>query len=142
MAASSYFIGLDLSDSGLQDESRNQDLELEDTNNNNGIAKEVEVETSLPVVQVGKKTVCPVCDKRYSCPANLRKHVRKVHKPNSGHIQLKYCPVCGKGDREQHRLNAHIKEVHQNNFVECNLCNKKYKQRRNLWHHMKTAHKE
>ena len=99
-------------------------------------------EVTTQVLVVGKRTVCPVCEKRYSCAANLRRHVRNVHKPNTGHIQFKYCSVCGKGEIKQYRLNAHMREVHQNNFVECDLCNKKYKQRRNLMRHMQTHHKE
>ena len=98
------------------------------------------MKTKVPVV--GNKTVCPVCEKEYSCAANLRRHVRNAHKPKTEHIQLIYCSVCGKGERKQYRLNAHMKEVHNNTFFDCDLCNKKYKQRRNLWRHMQTAHKD
>ena len=61
-----------------------------------------EVRTEVPVV--GKRTVFPVCEKRYSCAAYLWQHLRYVHKPNAGHIQYTHCPLCCKGERKRIHL--------------------------------------
>ena len=90
-------------------------------------------------VVVDGKVQCRMCEKRYSCAANLRKHVRKVHVAREN-CTSHLCVICGRGYNEKYRLNEHIKDVHKNGVFSCSLCNKKFKQRRNLLRHKRDSH--
>lgn len=93
-------------------------------------------------IVVGKSLVCPVCGKRYTDSANVRRHVRQTHnyKPSTSNIKQYICSKCGRGYSKKWKYNAHFRDVHSKNVFECDLCDKKYSQKRSLVRHLHTSH--
>lgn len=72
--------------------------------------------------------VCPICNKDYRTPRNMRKHLRRVHTS-----ERKYgCDECGKTFKSRDSQNMHIKIKHQGRKIkkdynyECYYCGAKY----------------
>ncbi|GAB0089162.1 zinc finger protein OZF-like [Sergentomyia squamirostris] len=81
----------------------------------------------------GKTLICSFCEKPYSSPGNLARHIRVVHEK----LKKFTCSVCGKQFSQSNNLNTHMM-VHQDTKFECDVCNRVFRSGRYLkWHKLK-----
>ena len=60
---------------------------------------------------------CTLCDRRFSAPTLLQKHVRLTH-----HKKDSNCPICNKQFKLKTRLDLHLRKTHINLKYFCNQC--------------------
>lgn len=83
---------------------------------------------------------CNQCKKVYSTAANLRYHIKKVHK-NIKEIKILKCPYCPERFSEHYNKMTHLKEAHKINYkFECEICQTSFERRRSLTSHFTKMH--
>ena len=78
---------------------------------------------------------CDQCDKRYTEPRSLRRHIESAHEKVSF-----TCDQCNKQFSYKESLMKHIESVHAKQSFKCGQCDKQYTQRDNLQRHVKSSH--
>jgi len=81
------------------------------------------------------KYACHVCQKTYSHPRLLNRHMQS-HTPYKKH----HCPRCGKGFNDAFDLKRHIRTHTGIKPFQCSLCEKSFTQRCSLEAHMTRVH--
>ena len=57
--------------------------------------------------------ICPVCEKKFSAPKNMYKHMRNIHKIDADISNSKItCPVCGHLFTSYNKLRNHVSQDH------------------------------
>ncbi|XP_065056647.1 putative transcription factor ovo-like protein 3 [Rhopilema esculentum] len=88
--------------------------------------------------EIGKESAiyrCNVCQKTYSHPRFLNRHLQS-HTPFKKH----HCPRCGKGFNDAFDLKRHIRTHTGVKPFKCNLCDKSFTQRCSLEAHSTRVH--
>uniref|UniRef100_A0AAG5DGX3 C2H2-type domain-containing protein n=1 Tax=Anopheles atroparvus TaxID=41427 RepID=A0AAG5DGX3_ANOAO len=84
------------------------------------------------------KHECLECGKQFVRMSYLRIHHQRVHEPRIRHT----CLICDKQFLDLAHVAKHM-EVHNNeDLLECGICRRAYKARKNLLRHMRVAHPE
>ena len=88
-------------------------------------------ETSLTPI---KNHFCNECDKKFSTPSNLNRHIRRVHSLEIPHT----CDTCHKGFATVDMLKRHS-QVHQKEKIHgCSKCGKRFARKDSLTCHLKS----
>lgn len=86
-----------------------------------------------------KSKQCPICEKIFAAPKQMRMHLRHVHSS----IKRYMCDICGKQfttlsylDLHRKSHNETVKRKEEDKKYECDSCNKKFWSKRALSEHM------
>jgi hypothetical protein len=83
------------------------------------------------------KLECPICFKKFAVGWNLRTHI-KTHEQN----KIFHCtyPNCHKEFYQKINLDLHVKNIHLNERSICQICNKQFNSKYQVFHHMHLVH--
>ena len=101
-----------------------------DTNNQLKLHQFTHQETAV------KKYVCERCGNHFAYPQSLSRHIAQIHTASNEFI----CDACGMGFGTQCLLNHHKISMHSVNKHACTQCNKTYKHKYHLTHHIQKIH--
>lgn len=79
---------------------------------------------------------CPKCPKIFTDPFQMRMHDKKAHAP----IVLSQCHICSKVFTNGYRLKNHMNHIHVEARFECDMCGRKFRQKKYLKLHMTVIH--
>lgn len=81
-----------------------------------------------------KSNQCPVCQKTYSSPSKMRRHLKEIHSTQKKCI----CDVCGKQFLTPDRVREHRKKIHEKGSekFECDICKKVMRSKHSISDHM------
>ncbi|KAI5755583.1 hypothetical protein M8J77_018120 [Diaphorina citri] len=88
-----------------------------------------------------KERKCPKCEKEFSTPRYMRKHLREIHSAQKSHV----CDQCGNQYKTKSSLGEHKKYMHSGksrkkkyNKFQCNICGALHATKYTLRDHMNT----
>ena len=79
---------------------------------------------------------CHLCETAWPNTQNLRFHVKGVHEKQKDHK----CNECSKAFVHPSQLKKHIATVHEGQTLPCPLCQRQFKFKVNLEHHIRKVH--
>ena len=84
-----------------------------------------------------KKHKCPFCDKRFTQPNSVSRHVSGVHEGEKPFV----CEICGASFSQNKNLAVHIAAKHEGKRpFQCDLCGVRYREKRCLQRHKRRMH--
>ena len=122
------------------DKESNRNLSETDELDSNQLDKHRSTDENLTIkLKPVKKHKCPFCDKHFTQPNNVSRHISGVHEGEKPFV----CEICGASFSQNKNLAVHIAAKHERKKpFQCELCGVSYREKRCLQRHSLRMHKK